>query len=347
MADPRLYGVELPDGDVMTAMAVVRRILTRCARPPISVSARGTLTRPAAVAAVAPEAHVGAVLAVPPSGLGRLAATLCEQPLDDWYAEQRASTFGSAFWLGRDREAPLASQLSLSLTAEPGREHAERPRAERWLTALAEAGLLPPAASPARIAEWFFTHVRAEHGHPPPSPRPGTVQDEVRIRSNGRHGTGDRPPVYGPADIELTVPLPPPVAFARAVPLLAAGGPLSFHGYFDARPRVATALADLGDGHFDFEIDPLAEPVPDALLRPADDDLVTVEWCCAWPGESAALSGVLLNVNATYHGSPYDPVHRPGTSTVHLSVHPRANDRNPGAYARRLAEMAGLRLVAG
>ncbi|GLY78200.1 hypothetical protein [Actinoallomurus iriomotensis] len=45
--------------------------------------------RLAAVAAVAPEAHVGAVLAVPPSGLGRLAATPREQPLGDWYAEQR------------------------------------------------------------------------------------------------------------------------------------------------------------------------------------------------------------------------------------------------------------------
>lgn len=219
----RLYRVESPEGDVQTAMIVVRRVLARCARPPISLSARGTLARPAAVAAIAaaaPRARVEAVLDVPPAEPGRLAATLREQPLDAWFAEQAASGFGSAFWIGSDRDEPRASQLTLSFTAEPGQEQAERPRAERWLSALAEAGLLPSAASPERVAAWFFTHVRAEPGHPPPNPSPGTVQNDVRIRSFGWRGTADRPPVYGPAAIELTVPLPPPVALARAVPLL-------------------------------------------------------------------------------------------------------------------------------
>ncbi|WP_329239872.1 hypothetical protein OG417_38675 [Actinoallomurus sp. NBC_01490] len=350
MADRRLYRVESPEGDVQTAMIVVRRVLARCARPPISLSARGTLARPAAVAAIAaaaPRARVEAVLDVPPAEPGRLAATLREQPLDAWFAEQAASGFGSAFWIGSDRDEPRASQLTLSFTAEPGQEQAERPRAERWLSALAEAGLLPSAASPERVAAWFFTHVRAEPGHPPPNPSPGTVQNDVRIRSFGWRGTADRPPVYGPAAIELTVPLPPPVALARAVPLLDAGGPIRFNGYFDADPRIAAALADLGECHFDFEIDPLPEPVPDALLTAADDDLIIVEWCCDWPGESSALNGVVLGVNATYDGSPYDPLPLPGAATVHLGLHPRANGRDPEAYARQLAELAGVRLAVG
>jgi hypothetical protein len=139
--------------------------------------------------------------------------------------------------------------------------------------------------------------------------------------------------------------VPPEVAFARTVALWRGGGMVDFYGYFPVDAATAARWADAGVSRLKLDLADADPGDVEVLLDViADTDWASVEWSCGWPGGGRYLSGLVLYANA-YGGPDDEPIPAPGHATLHLSVSPRVNDRNPDAFAAGLAGLAGVTLV--
>jgi hypothetical protein len=152
-----------------------------------------------------------------PAGWREVARWLRSPRVGSWLATQERSRFGSCLHLG-GRSGEGGVQLDFG--GEPGQEREERPRFERFLGAMVEAGLLPPGASVARLVDRFLAEVVLTPGRPPPRSALVIVQDGVIARVPGWRATRDG--VYGPIGLSLQVPSPP----VNPILSLAVGGGL-------------------------------------------------------------------------------------------------------------------------
>jgi hypothetical protein len=351
MADPRYYQVELLAADVPTARAAAAQILRRCGEPPVEadVEARLSLRTVTAVAALfGGRGTVEVNLNTTAEQLSSL-TSLVRDPNLSWHARQSRSRFGSSIWVESAypyEPDPLVTLLSLSFDGPTGRERDQRPRVERWLAARVEADLLPTQASPRRLADAFFTATALRPGREPPRGRlPALECEGVRLRMPAYRADAGATQHYGPCHIEVEVPVPPGDAFARALALWCGGETIDFCGYFGCHAATAARWAGADVSQFNLHLDE-ADPRDVEVLFDAmtETDAAAVEWSCGWPGGGRYLSGLVLYANAD--GGPDDePLSAPGCATLHLSVSPRVNNRNPDAFAARLAGQAGVMLV--
>jgi hypothetical protein len=351
VADRRYYQVALPASDVRTARSVAAEILRRCGEPPVRRDVEGWLSLPTVTAVAAGLSGRGVVEARVDRAaeqIGTLTSAVRDPNLS-WYARQPRSRFGSALRVASahpDDHDPLVTWLALSFDGPSGRERDDQPRVERWLAALAEADFLPAQASPRRLCNTFYAATTLPAGCEPPRDRPPVSEcDGVRLRWPAYRAHTGSPQHYGPCDIEVGVSVPPEVAFARAVALWRGGGTVEVSGYFPMDAVAAARWADAGVSRFRLDLAEADAGDVEALLDViADTDCASVRWSCGWPGGGRCLGGLVLYANA-YGGPDDEPVPAPGHATVHLSVHPRVDDRNPDAFAAGLAGLAGVTLV--
>lgn len=347
MADARYNEVELGGAGPAAALQVARQVLVACAEPPIERWVTGPLSLESipAVADVVPTVPLESDLTVPPARFSQAAELLEDPRIDWWYAYQGASRFGSVLCLTSSRRE---STVRLDFCGRPGREDVERPRLERWLGAVAEAGLLPPGTRLGRLADRFFAEMRVTPGQKPPSGQfpPAIVEDGVVLPFPGWRGTSPgRGTGYGPTGFEIRVPLPPPVPLA--LPLLEGGGPLRLSVTSKMNAGLAAGLSEVAETRFVVsceDVHDVDERAIDGLVRAVGTSPLRVDWKCSWPGQGGYLNGVVLLVNATE--DPYiEPNHVPGRAALYLSLHPRINDRHPEEFAQWLARRAGVRLI--
>jgi hypothetical protein len=351
VADRRYYQVALPAGDVRTARSVAAEILRRCGEPPVERAVEGWLSLPTVTAVAARLAGRGMVevrLDRAAEHIGTLTSAVRDPNLS-WYARQPRSRFGSALRVASahpDDQDPLVTWLALSFDGPSGRERADQPRVERWLAALAEADLLPAQASPKRLCDTFYAATTLPAGGEPLREHPPVLEcDGVRLRWPAYRADAGSPRHYGPCDIEVGVSVSPEVAFARAVVLWHGGDTVDVSGHFPMDAATAARWADAGVSRFRLDLAEADAGDIEALLDViADTDYACVRWSCGWPGAGRYLNGLVLYANA-YGGPDDEPVPAPGHATVHLSVHPRVNDRDPDAFAAGLAGLAGVTLV--
>src|ERR1700743_2985360 len=161
MTDPRIYQAYLGDeADAGAALAVARRFLAACGKPPDAVSVWASLpprTLPRA-AELLPDEILSADISLEPDALAILAKVLGEEPqTHNWFLVQRASAFGAALGLGTphpSRHVRSASTVSFDFGDDPVPEALENGRFAPWLDERAGVGLIPAAASP-RIMDSF------------------------------------------------------------------------------------------------------------------------------------------------------------------------------------------------
>jgi hypothetical protein len=351
VADPRYYQVALPAPGVGTALAVARSLLARCAEPPIertveAVLATSTLQRLAPV--LGSDAMVEVELDRAPHALDDLTGLLRDRaPRPSWFLQQFRSRFGSRVGMRSPYpyERDGMTWLSLAFEGPTGRERDEQPRVERWLEALAGVSLLPGAASPRRLAERFFEETYLPPGRNPPWPWPVPVhQDGVELPRPAYRADRASTPHYGPCEISAGLAVPPAAGFERGRGLWRGGGPVELHVFFGADAATAARWAAAGVREFRLSGVEADEAAVDALLDALEpSEPAAVRWSCRWPGSPDGLSGLVLYANAT--GAPDDELDpAPGHASLHVSVHPRVDDRNPDAFAARLADRAGARL---
>lgn len=348
MADPRYYQVGLAQSNVSTARIVANQILHGCAEPPVEAGLEASLSLDTMMTIAGLSIwRVEARLACVAEQLSSL-ATRVSDPNVSWFASQVRSRFGSEMRVGSDPDhrGTSVTWLSLSFDGPTGRERDEQPRVEAWLAALADAQLLPAHVSPRRLAEEFFAATTLRPGDEPS--RNGRLALDcggVRLRVHGHRADAGSPRHYGPTGIEVGVSVPPGDGFERAAALWRDDEIVAFSGFFDCDAATAVLWADAGVSRFRLDVadtDPgCVEMVLDAM---ADTDPAVVRWYCGWPDGGRYLNGLVLYANAD--GGPDDePLSAPGQATLHLSVSPRVNDRNPDDFAARLASQAGVVLA--
>jgi hypothetical protein len=374
MGDPQIYQVLLGDeADARAGLAVARRLVTSCGKPPAAISIWASLapSTVAAVAALLPHEIVSADISLEPSAFGDLAEALRDEPrVHDWYLSQRASAFGSAIGVGTPHPTVhdgSSSVLSFDFGGDPVPEAIDNGRFGRWLEGLASVGLLPGTVSAARLMDTFATafpprptyrHASEAPGQRPweatgpPAPRAPVREGGVQVSARGwRTMRGDRGQ-YWPGACQIVIAVDPAAALDRAAELFKPGGPVEFHGYYQAvilgKAGLATRLAAVGSATFvlhtsDSDGTSLDEATVDALLAMTGDDLVCVDWRCDWPDAVPGHNGVQLTVNGAGNLHEDDPEHVPGAMAVYCTIHPRGA-RGVDNFAARLAGLAGVRL---
>jgi hypothetical protein len=374
MGAPQIYQVLLGDEtDARQGLAVARRLLAACGKPPAAISIWASLA-PSTVVAVAdllPHEIVSADISLEPSAFGDLAEALRDEPrVHDWYLSQRASAFGSALGVGTPHPAVhdgSSSVVSFDFGGDPVPEAIENGRFGRWLDGLLSVGLLPGTVSAARLMGTFATTFPARqtsqlHGAPGQRHRetPGQSAQRAPFREGGvqvsargwRMMRGDRGQ-YWPGACQIATGVDPATALDRAAALFKPGGPVEFHGYYRSailgKTGLAARLAAVGSATFvlhtsDSDGTSLDEATVDALLAMTGDDLVCVDWRCDWPDAVPGHNGVQLTVNGVGNLHEDDPEHVPGATAVYCTIHPRGA-RGVDNFASRLAGLAGVRLT--
>jgi len=369
MTDPRIYQAYLGDeADASAALAVARRFLAACGKPPAAVSVWASLAPRtlARAAELLPDEILSADISLEPDALPILAKVLGEEPqTHNWVLAQRASAFGGALGLGTphpSRHAMPGVTVSFDFGDDPVPEAIENGRFGYWLDQLAATGLIPAAVAGPGLMDRFAAAFGprptiadpAFRTVPPPVQPPlhlAGIQVEAR---GGRIMRGDRE-WYWPGSCQLVIPLDPVTALDRVAPLFATGGPVEFHGYYGfaalGRTGLAYRLAAVGSATFvlhtgDSDDSGIDEATLEALLGMTGDDLVCVDWRCEWPDALPGYNGVQLTVNGVGNLHDDDPEHVPGTTAVYLAVHPRSA-RDAAAFAARMSAVGGVRLRAG
>jgi len=368
MTDPRIYQAYLgEEADATAALAIARRFLSACGKPPAAASvwaslAPRTLTR---AAELLPDEILSADVSLEPGALALLAKVLGEEPqLHNWFLVQRASAFGAALGLGTphpSRHVRSATTVSFDFGDDPVPEAIENGRFGRWLDELAATGLIPAAVAGPRLMDRFAAAFGPRPALPDPSSRtvrppvpPSLHVDDIQVEARGArimHGDHDW---YWPGSCQLVIPVDPVTGLDRVAPLFAPGGPVEFHGYYGfaalGRTGLAYRLAAVGSATFvlhtgDREDSGVDEATLDTLLGMTGDDLVCVDWQCEWPDALPGHNGVQLTVNGVGNLHDDDPEHFPGTTAVYLAVHPRSA-RDAAAFAARMSALGGVRLRA-
>jgi hypothetical protein len=369
MTDPRIYQACLGDeADASAALAIARRFLAACGKPPAAVSvwaslAPRTLTR---AADLLPDEILSADISLEPGALAILAKVLADEPgVHNWFLVQRASAFGASLGLGTPHPSRhnngCAATVSFDFGDDPVPEAIENGRFGRWLGELAAARLIPATVVGRSLIDRFAATFGprpslpdpSSRTFPPPVPPPFQV-DGIQVEARGlRTMRGDHD-WYWPGSCQLVIPVDPVTALDRAAPLFATGGPVEFHGYYGfatlGRAGLASGLAAVGSATFvlhtgDSEDGGIDEATLDRLLGMAGDDLVCVDWRCEWPDAVPGYNGVQLTVNGVGNLHEDDPEHVPGTTAVYLTVHPRSA-RDAAAFAARMSALGGVRLRA-
>jgi hypothetical protein len=371
MTDPRIYQACLGDeADASAALAIARRFLAACGKPPAAVSVWASLAPRtlARAAELLPDEILSADISLEPDALTILAKVLGEEPqVHNWFLVQRASAFGAALGLGTphpSRHVRPAATVSFDFGDDPVPEAIENGRFGRWLDQLATAGLIPAAVAGPRLMDRFAAAFGPRPTIPDPTARtvrpplpPPLHVDGIQVEARGgRIMRGDRD-WYWPGSCQLVIPVDPVTALDRVAPLFATGGPVEFHGYYGfaalGRTGLAYRLAAVGSATFVLHTgDPseedsgIDEATLDTLLGMTGDDLVCVDWRCEWPDAVPGYNGVQLTVNGVGNLHDDDPEHVPGTTAVYLAVHPRSA-RDAAAFAARMSALGGVRLRAG